>query len=129
MTPDPDLRNHLIWATRGRTWGFRFLLTGGRADPLLDYERAFELIESGPEAWQGTAGVVALRFPDPLDRKDTAGRVIPHDFVLLTVCAERVASFEDGQQLVWPLVEGAYARIWDAESPPSAADLRFTTPG
>ena len=25
----------LIWATRGRTWGFRFLLNGGFADPLL----------------------------------------------------------------------------------------------
>jgi hypothetical protein len=28
---------------------------------------------------------------------------------------------------VWPLVAGAYARVWDAEDPPSVADLRFNT--
>ena len=30
-----------IWATRGRTWGFRFLRTAGRVDPLKLYEAAF----------------------------------------------------------------------------------------
>ncbi len=32
---------NLIWATRGRSWGFRFLLDGGYSDPLPVYEKAF----------------------------------------------------------------------------------------
>ena len=32
---------NLIWATRGRTWGFRFLLDGEYASPLATYESAF----------------------------------------------------------------------------------------
>jgi len=28
--------------------------------------------------------------------------------------------------LVWPHVEAVYARVWDAERPPSAADLDLT---
>ena len=35
----------LIWATRGRTWGFRFLRDGGLEDPLDTYEEAFAGIE------------------------------------------------------------------------------------
>ena len=31
----------LIWATRGRTWGFRFLRDGGFPDPLPVYDLAF----------------------------------------------------------------------------------------
>ena len=39
-----------IWATRGRTWGFRFLRTGGLQDPLGTYEAIFSKI-GGWAAW------------------------------------------------------------------------------
>jgi len=32
-------------------------------------------------------------------------------------------------QQVWPLVAEAYARVWDAEGPPSATDLRIAIQG
>ena len=67
----------VIWATRGRTWGFRFLLSVGLSDPLPDYERAFGDLRDAPTAWLRQDGQVALRFPDPLGRQDSAGRVIP----------------------------------------------------
>lgn len=115
--------SRLIWATCGRSWGFRFLLTGELTDPLPVYDRMFAGLEDEPAAWRRAAGKVALRFPDPLGRKDAAGRVIPYEFVVSGDLADRIESVEDGQQLVWPRVEAAYARVWDAERPPSAADL------
>ena len=127
MSCDQDLSERLIWATRGRSWGFRFLLNAGLSDPLVDYERIFADLGVEPTIWRRVAGKVALRFPDPLGRRDAAGRVIPHDFVLFGDLADEIESVEDGLQQVWPLVAGAYARVWDAEDPPSVADLGFTT--
>ena len=123
-----EASSRLIWATCGRSWGFRFLLTGELTDPLPVYDRVFAGLEDEPAAWRRAAGKVALRFPDPLGRKDAAGRVIPHEFVVSGDLADRIKSVEDGRQLVWPRVEAAYARVWDAERPPSAADLGLTDP-
>lgn len=126
MSPGQDLAERLIWATRGRSWGFRFLLDGGRSDPLPDYERAFARLGDAPATWRRDAAAVALRFPDPLRRSDTAGRVIPHEFVVLGDLADEIGSIEDGLRKVWPLVADTYARVWDAENAPSPADLRLT---
>ena len=116
----------LIWATGGRFWGFRFLLNGGLSDPLLVYERSFANLEDEPTACRRAARTVALRFPDPLGRRDASGRVIPHEFVVFGELADGIESVEDGLTHIWPLVAEAYARVWDAERPPSAADLRLT---
>jgi hypothetical protein len=123
VRPDMGLPERLIWATRGRSWGFLFLLTGGLADPLPEYDRVFAELGHEPAAWRRAAGKGALRFPDPLGRKDAAGRVIPHEFVVSGDLADRIESVDGGRQLVWPRIEAAYARVWDAERPPSAADL------
>jgi hypothetical protein len=121
-----DLPESVIWATRGHFWGFRFLLDGGRSDPLLDYERSFAGLEDEPTTWRRTSGAVALRFPDPLNRKDAAGRIIPHEFVVFGHAADEIDSIEAGQQQIWPLVAATYARIWNTKSPPSPANLAFT---
>lgn len=127
MSRDQDVLEGLIWATRGRSWGFRFLLDGGLSDPLLEYERAFADVGDKPMAWRSAAGKVALRFPDPLGRRDAAGRVIPHDFVVPGDFATDIQSAEEGMHQVWPLVAEAYARVWDAKRPPVAADLCLAT--
>lgn len=124
MSPDQDQLERLIWATRGRSWGFRFLLDGGLSDPLQDYERTFAGIGDDPTAFRRGAGKTALRFPDPLSRRDASGRVIPHEFVVFGNLADEIGSVEDGLQRIWPIVAGAFAAVWDAEGPPSAADLR-----
>lgn len=122
----------LIWATRGRTWGFKFLLKGGFLDPLPVFEAAFSGMSDDPEAWQrageafGTRcrieGVaVALRFGDPLNRRDRAGRVIPHEFVVLGDDAGRIDSVETGRSIVWPEVEGRFASVWEFPAPPAAS--------
>jgi hypothetical protein len=108
-----------IWATRGRSWGFRFLRTAGISDPLLDYEAAFAGIEDAPQAWRRDANRVALRFPDPLGRQDRAGRVISHQFVVFEPLADEVHSVEDGLREVWPLVASRFAQVWDKPDPPT----------
>ena len=56
----------LIWATRGRAWGFRFLLDGGLRDPLPEFERVFATMPDTEALCSRTDGAVAVRFPDPL---------------------------------------------------------------
>jgi hypothetical protein len=113
----------LIWATRGRTWGFRFLRDGGFEEPLRVFDVAFSDVEEGSEAWGRIIGpdqlleMVALRFPDPEGRQDRAGRVIPHHFVVLPPLAAEVGSVEDGRRLVWPLVADEFTRVWELPTP------------
>lgn len=112
----------IIWATRGRTWGFRFLLTGGLKDPLLEYEETFSGAGDDAEICHRAGARVALRFPDPHDRKDAAGRVIPHEFVISGPLAEEIKSVEDGRRVVWnrPGVADEFERIWDLPQLPPA---------
>jgi hypothetical protein len=67
---------------------------------------------------------VALRFPDPDGRHDHAGRVIPHDIIVLPPLPDGVRSVEEGQRIVWPLLADAFALLWDQPRPPSAVDIR-----
>lgn len=114
----------LIWATRGRSWGFRFLLDGGFAEPLLTYERFFVGTEGEMTVCQHRGGRLALRFPDPLNRKDAAGRPIPHDFVVPAPTADSTGSADVGLREIWPLVADTYARVWDADKAPSVAEIQ-----
>ena len=113
MTPPDHDTAGLIWATRGRTWGFRFLRDGGLPDPLAAYEAAFAPIGDEPEGWCRTTDAVALRFGDPEGRRDAAGRIIPHDVVLLGARAEGIDSLEVGRQRTWPALAEEYAQVWD----------------
>lgn len=108
----------LIWATRGRTWGFRFLLNGGFRDPLPEYDKVFSGFEDEREVCRRVGEKVALRFPDPSGWRDVAGRVIPHEFVVFPPLADQIDSVEDGIQLVWPLVAEEFAKAWELPSPP-----------
>ncbi|ROR90037.1 hypothetical protein EDD33_0872 [Nocardioides aurantiacus] len=105
----------VIWATRGRTWGFRFLRDGGFADPLPVYEAAFAGIGAGPSAIQRVGATVAVRLPDPYGRRDAAGRSIPHEFVVSAPLAEQVETVEDALRILWPQVADDYDKVWDSE--------------
>jgi hypothetical protein len=105
----------LIWATRGRTWGFRFLRDNGFADPLPAYDAAFAGIDAAPSACQRAGTTVAVRFPDPSGRKDAAGRLIPHEFVVYPPLANQVHSVADALEKVWPLVAEEYDTVWGSQ--------------
>lgn len=121
--------SRLIWATRGWSWGFRFLRSGGFFDPLPIYEVALSGLGWTLPAWRrldettgaagaDLAGAVALRFPDPHGRRDRAGRVIPHEFVVFPPLADEIHSLRDARKLVWPLVADEFSRRWKVTSPP-----------
>jgi len=93
----------------------------------LDYERIFRNTQDEPALLRRDGKNVAVRFPDPLGRRDAAGRVIPHEFIVLGGSAGEFQSYEDALDTIWPLVADAFAEVWDAENPPSLADLDITT--
>jgi len=105
----------LVWATRGRTWGFRFLRDGGEVDPLPVYERAFAGAGNETTIWLPRGDLAALRFPDPLGRTDRAGRTIPHEFVVYRPLRDAIDSVDDGRRLVWPLVADEFRDLWELD--------------
>jgi hypothetical protein len=107
----------LIWATRGRTWGFRFLRDGGFDDPLRSYDAMFSNFAGDPEVCHRVGEKVALRFPDPDGRHDAFGRVISHDFVVFGTESAQINSIADGRRLIWPLVREEFERIWERDAP------------
>jgi hypothetical protein len=109
---------NFIWATRGRTWGFRFLRDGGFADPLPVYRSAFSEVVDQPEVCRAIGDIVAVRFADPGGRCDDSGRLISHDFVIVGPDVPHVPSVAAGRTLMWPTVAADYDRIWDRERPP-----------
>lgn len=109
---------NLIWATRGRSWGFRFLLDGGYADPLDAYEQAYTGTGDAESMCLRVGDQVALRFPDPDGRRDHAGRVIPHDVVVMPPHSTDIHTVQDGLAKVWPLLAGAFAAVWDQPKAP-----------
>lgn len=123
MTHDVALADGVIWATRGRSWGFRILLDAGRADPLPDFEDAFKHVPDGEGIFCAHQWV-AFRAFDPLGRKDASGRPIPHEFVLQDNWARSVDSVESGLRRVWPLISDLYDQVWGAEQTPTRAAIR-----
>ncbi|MGO1591309.1 hypothetical protein [Ancrocorticia sp.] len=107
----------LLWATRGYTWGSRFLLNGGYSHPLSVYEEAFNGVEEEPSVYQHGSNGQALRFPDPLGRQDKAGRIIYHDFVIPDSIAQGISSAEVAVDRIWPLVADIYGAVWDGDAP------------
>ena len=110
-----------IWATRGRSWGTRFLRDGDFDDPLPIYELAFANLDGAFAAWGRSDGMTALRFIDPEGRTDVSGRPILHEFVLFPPESESVSSLQEGREAVWPEVEEDYRRWWNSEGPPASA--------
>lgn len=111
-----------IWATRGRTWGTRFLQNGGVAHPLAVYELAFAGTDDSSDVFRHVDDMVALRLRDPEGRCDEAGRVILHEFVLFSPESRTIEAFEDAVTLVWPHVDADFARIWNTPGPTLAVD-------
>lgn len=109
----------IIWSTRGRDWGHRFLRHDGASDPLLHRDRAFEGTDDDDgEVLRYRSSTLAMRFEDPEGRKDAAGRPILHELIINGPEAHRVSSLEEGIAEYWPLVADEYARVWDQPNPP-----------
>ena len=123
MSDPASSRPLIIWATRGRHWGFKFLLDAGLKEPLHTYDHLFEGVSERASAFRREGTTAVLRFPDPEGRRDTAGRVIPHEFIVFNDATAVIDSAEAGQRVIWPLVAESYSRIWETKEPPSRDDI------
>lgn len=103
----------IIWATRGKNWGFRFLRDGGTDDVLRVYDDAFAGLGNSLTEFKSTHDTVAMRIPDPLSRRDRAGRIIPHEFIIAGSDAQDIDSRESAEKFVWAIFADEYAQIWD----------------
>lgn len=93
------------------------MLDAGLEDPRTEYLRRFAVVENVMPAYRRDGDVVVARFPDPLGRRDSAGRIIPHEFVVFSPTSNAISSVEDAMRELWPEVEGTFERIWDGPDP------------
>lgn len=110
----------MIWATRGYAWGFRFLRNGGFSDPLVEYDNAFSGLQDEEEVCRQLHGRTVLRFKDPENRRDRAGRIIPHEFVIDGRLADQISSVDDFLDRIWPSLADEYnAAYGQPKAPPT----------
>lgn len=114
----------LVWATRGRVWGFRFLLDGGLSDPLPTYEQVFSTVPGRGPTFARDGALVGVRFPDPLGRTDASGRVIPHDVIVLSPDSLGIETEDECRRLVWAELASSYSKLWDLPSAPTDDNVR-----
>lgn len=108
----------IIWATRGRNWGHRFLRNGGSPDPLVDRDRAFAGFDEEAEVCERRGATLVLRFQDPEGRQDAVGRPILHELIVEGPETNGVTSLHEGIELIWPALAQEYAEAWDQPRPP-----------
>ena len=118
MKIDP---NDILWSSRGKDWGFRILQhpTIFECEWLDVYKEVFgnsKDDEGFYERTQVRIGLiekkcVGIRFLDPELRCDSAGRVIPHEFI---VFGQSSLALEDNTDWVhlWPIVSEDYAILY-----------------
>ncbi len=108
----------MIHATRGKNRGFNFRTAGGLKDPLTEYVKTgFEQMPDAKEFFNRYGDrmeKVAARFPDPLGRKDAAGRVIPHEVILHEALAKGVKDVADAIKVAWPSIADEYADYYNS---------------
>lgn len=86
--------SNLLWVTRGRTWGFRYLSNCSLLAPYLEeiYTKIFLIDESRLGYWKGNIVIDSVKtysyvgcrcYDNKCEQYDDAGRRIPHDFLLL----------------------------------------------
>ena len=118
MKIDP---NDILWSSRGKDWGFRILQhpTTFECD-WLDIHKAVFANSKDDEGFYERTQVrigliekkcVGIRFLDPELRCDSAGRVIPHEFI---VFGQSSLALEDNTDWVhlWPVVSEDYAILY-----------------
>lgn|GEM_PF-765187 len=118
MKIDP---NDILWSSRGKDWGFRILQrpTTFECDWLDVHKEVFGNSKDDEGFYLRTQvrigliekKCVGIRFLDPELRCDSAGRVIPHEFI---VFGQSSLALEDNTDWVhlWPVVSEDYAILY-----------------
>lgn len=108
-----------IHASRLKTKGFKFYQQGGLSDSLAEYTKAFGHDASGSETFKRYGDnneKIAASFLDPDGRRDTAGRVIPHEIVIPKSMANGINNLDDVKKKIWPLLSEEYGRLYQEDA-------------
>lgn len=116
-----------ILATTGKHIGNGFLMKGGLADPLHEYDKAgFSngLVGVGEHRIYG--GKVAVSFHDPKGRKDQAGRPIVHEVIIPRHHSTGVNSYESAREKAWALIKNTYDPFYEISTNPNPKQTRIS---
>lgn len=108
----------IIHSARGRNVGFMFPQRGGLSDPLHEYNLGFggdDHSHTFFRRYGDNLEKVAVRFPDPLGRKDHAGRIIPHDVLLPESLAKGVSNANDAEKVAWPRIKDVFGALYESQ--------------
>lgn len=118
MKIDP---NDILWSSRGKDWGFRILQHPNFEYEWLDvYKEVFANSKDDERFYKRTQvkigltkkeECVGIRFLDPELRCDSAGRIIPHEFIVFGQSSLALKDHTDWVQL-WPIISEKYAKLY-----------------
>ena len=117
----------ILWSSRGRDWGFQILRhpTIFECEWLDVYKEVFgnskddEGFYLRTQVWIGQSKKVeciGIRFLDPELRCDSAGRVIPHEFIVFGQTSSFLEDNTDWVHWLWPIVSEEYAILYPMNS-------------
>jgi hypothetical protein len=114
--------NDVLWSSRGKDWGFRILQhPRSNCDWLEVHDTVFANSKDDERFYTRTqvrTGLtkrercVGLRFLDPDSRCDSAGRVIPHEFIVFGQSSSAFDDHADWARTLWQMVREKYATLY-----------------
>ena len=116
----------VVHGARTKNKGFTFPGRGGLSDPSAEWMKAGFTGSGLPagvdpatktHAWRyGDRGEkIAAVFPDPLGRRDRAGREIHHEVMLPEEVAKKVKDLSDVPKVAWDLIKDTYDALYEAD--------------
>jgi hypothetical protein len=107
--------NNILWSTAGRDWEFRFLLEPEQCDDWVAYHRSIFQPSAANETdinhgsiLSGSVIYTSVVFLDPEGRKDSAGRVIPHEVAVIGEHLDR----DNLKNMLWEKLSNVYSQLY-----------------
>jgi hypothetical protein len=107
--------NNILWSTSGRDWEFRFLLEPKQCDDWVAYHRSIVQPSTANETdvnhgsiLSGSVLYTSVVFLDPEGRKDSAGRVIPHEVAVIGEHLDR----DNLKNMLWEKLSSVYSQLY-----------------
>lgn len=108
----------IVHASRTKNKGFTFPGRGGLSDPFIEWEKAgfkSNVNVVGTRRYGERNEKIAASFPDPLGRKDRAGRPINHEVMIPEEVAKNIHNLDDVPNIAWSMIKDTYNALYDAD--------------
>jgi hypothetical protein len=119
LTPSPKAKEaaakvlheptDIVFYSRGKNKGLRFMQNGGTPTPLAEFGKGFQGDYDQPmDYFHKYEGKIAVVLKDPEGRKDHAGRYIPHNLIIPKSMAPGIDNIDDVVEKIWPKLKDIY---------------------